>query len=98
MNQEYIAKELCENKDVPKMNCKGKCYLAKQFKKQENKEKEERTPSKQRLKSDVFYCQNRPLSKWFYNFDLKENSSCLNLDSKLRKGYLNEIFQPPQLG
>lgn len=32
-NQDYIAKEFCENKDKPEMHCNGKCYLKKQLKK-----------------------------------------------------------------
>lgn len=38
VNQDYIAKNLCENRDKPKMNCNGQCYLAKQLKAQEEKE------------------------------------------------------------
>lgn len=28
LNQQYIARTLCENKDRPELNCAGKCYLA----------------------------------------------------------------------
>lgn len=38
MNREYIAKNLCENRDKPKMNCNGQCYLAKQLRAAEEKE------------------------------------------------------------
>ena len=38
-NQNYIAKELCENKDKPEMHCDGKCYLMKKLKQAEEKEK-----------------------------------------------------------
>ena len=38
MNQDYIAKVLCENKDIPQTTCNGKCYLKKQLKKEEKKE------------------------------------------------------------
>ena len=31
MNQEYIAKNLCEKKDVVQNSCCGKCYLKKQI-------------------------------------------------------------------
>jgi len=31
-NYDYIAKELCENKDKPYLECNGKCYLEKQLK------------------------------------------------------------------
>ncbi len=34
MNYDYIVNVLCENKDKPKLNCDGKCYLAKQLAKE----------------------------------------------------------------
>ena len=33
IQQEYIANVLCINKDVPEMNCHGKCYFTKEFSK-----------------------------------------------------------------
>jgi len=38
LNEEYIAKVLCVNKDKPAMKCNGKCHLAKQLQKQDNTE------------------------------------------------------------
>ena len=32
VNQDYIAKNLCENRDKPMLNCNGQCYLAKKLK------------------------------------------------------------------
>ncbi len=38
LNQDYIAEFLCINKDKPKLQCNGKCHLAKQLENQnENK-------------------------------------------------------------
>ena len=31
INKEYIAKNLCENRNKPEKNCCGKCYLRKQL-------------------------------------------------------------------
>jgi hypothetical protein len=31
LNKEYIATNLCENKDKPAMHCSGKCHLKKQL-------------------------------------------------------------------
>ena len=39
VNQAEITKQFCENKAKPKMNCNGKCHLAKQFAKQDKQEK-----------------------------------------------------------
>lgn len=38
IEQEQIAKEKCENKRQPMLHCDGKCYLAKQLKRIEQKE------------------------------------------------------------
>jgi len=36
VNKDYIAKNLCENRNKPQMKCCGKCYLRKQLKKADN--------------------------------------------------------------
>ncbi|HAK11025.1 MAG TPA: hypothetical protein DIW54_11550 [Chitinophagaceae bacterium] len=41
LNQEQIAKTLCENKNKPKLKCNGKCQLGKQLKKEEQKEQQQ---------------------------------------------------------
>ena len=33
INKDYIAKNLCVNKDKPKSCCKGKCHMVKQLQK-----------------------------------------------------------------
>ena len=40
LNKEYIAHELCINKSNPAMHCQGHCYLSKQLKKAEQREKQ----------------------------------------------------------
>ncbi|MBU2995613.1 hypothetical protein KO500_04180 [Cellulophaga baltica] len=39
LNQDYINEFLCINKDKPKLNCNGKCFLAKQIHKQNESDK-----------------------------------------------------------
>ena len=36
LNKDYIAKNLCENRDKPQLHCNGKCHLCKQLNKTEN--------------------------------------------------------------
>lgn len=38
INYDYIVKELCENRDKPKMACNGKCHLMKELAKASEKE------------------------------------------------------------
>lgn len=33
LNKTYITRQLCENKNNPKLHCNGHCYLSKQLKK-----------------------------------------------------------------
>ncbi len=40
LNIEYIITELCENKDKPELNCKGKCYLKKKMGEADKAEKQ----------------------------------------------------------
>ncbi len=37
VNKEYIAKNLCINKNKPKSHCNGKCHLMKELQKEEKK-------------------------------------------------------------
>lgn len=54
LNKDYIAKVLCENKAKPKMQCNGKCYLAKKIKQaEEGEQKQHQSPSK-RFSVEVF--------------------------------------------
>ncbi len=39
INYEYIANELCENKDEPELQCNGKCHLMKELAKASEDEK-----------------------------------------------------------
>ena len=38
VNRDFIAKNLCVNRDKPMLNCNGQCYLSKQLKAAEDKE------------------------------------------------------------
>lgn len=43
LRKEYVAKNLCVNRDKPKLHCNGKCHLKKQLKRaSEQQEKEKR--------------------------------------------------------
>jgi len=46
LDQKSITKEHCINKSRPKLNCNGKCYLAKQLKKIELEESKNTTRDK----------------------------------------------------
>jgi hypothetical protein len=41
INKTYIAKVLCENKEVPQMQCNGKCQLKKQLSEADTQQEKE---------------------------------------------------------
>jgi hypothetical protein len=53
MNQEYIAKNLCVNRDKPAMHCNGKCHLSKKLKEEEKKDQD--NPERKDHHSEIFY-------------------------------------------
>lgn len=48
LNQNYIAENLCENRDKPEKHCNGKCYLSKKIKQAEEKEKKQEQESQKK--------------------------------------------------
>ena len=54
LNQEYIASVLCENRDKPALQCKGKCYMTKKIKQAEEKEKSQGNDIQKSRFPDVF--------------------------------------------
>lgn len=53
-NQEEIAAKLCENRNRPELNCRGKCILMKKLKEAEQKEKKQEQESMKKSGVDVF--------------------------------------------
>ena len=49
LNKEYIVKALCENRNKPKIHCNGHCHIAKQFKKEEKKEQNPISSTKEKF-------------------------------------------------
>ncbi len=80
VNQDFIARELCENKDKPELNCKGKCHLDKEIKKtvqKENSPQSPFSPSQKQIKHGDFFCKN-----------LKKNNTLVSHNSILFKPYM----------
>lgn len=100
INKEYVAQELCENQDIPMLDCNGKCYLTKQLEKAESKLKDLEQNHK----------NNRPViienMKIAQSFDtsihsedaMEENSkNCFNnTNESINFLLINSIDHPPQ--
>jgi hypothetical protein len=57
INQTYIAKELCVNRNNPNSNCNGHCYLCKKLDTQEKPEGTNGTTSKEKFEVQLFFVE-----------------------------------------
>lgn len=93
LNQDFIAKVLCINRDKPITTCNGQCYLNRQLKKQQEKEK---TPQHQTTKKQTYetFClvlfDFRGLT--FADISVQFPDYQLSFTSP----YLSSFFHPPQ--
>jgi hypothetical protein len=90
INGNYIASNLCENKDKPNSCCHGRCFLKKQMQK-EDSEKNGSSTVRDNLEIT-----------WFFEENPSENiailSSVAHVDRYLMKSYhtsLSSCFHPP---
>lgn len=95
INQDYIAKELCENREIPKMKCNGKCYLAKKLQEQEQEEKE-KAPLEQRIKLDVLFYSKGSISSSPSLHQHEPKTCFVKTNSELLIGFLTKPLHPPQ--
>lgn len=93
LNQDFIARVLCINKEKPKLACHGTCHLSKKLQEQE-KQEQKQVPQFQKDTHNTLF---------FSKVSIKLNCSYLDLGQLV--GYypgfrsfdlLNKIFHPPQ--
>jgi hypothetical protein len=94
--QEFIAQELCENKDQPELNCEGRCYLKKRMNsllERVNGLNAEELPTTNI--SFMFYFVD-DIQEHEFHPELK--NLCMNCDQKLQllEGHLSLHTPPPR--
>lgn len=60
-NQDYIAKNLCVNRDKPQMHCNGHCQLCKRLAREDGQDKSN-PDSRPDHSSEVLFCQEFPVT------------------------------------
>lgn len=95
INQDYIAKNLCENKDKPVLKCNGKCHLAKELAKEEKKEKKE-TKQKFEDTNNYYFCSLENVMELNTVYFEKREHTHATIQAKL-VGYVAKVFHPPTL-
>ena len=94
LNQDYIAEFLCVNKDKPELQCNGKCHLAKELKKQQEKEP---------LSTATVFMENYPIG-FVTIFKIDKPSTCALkvhhtyfYSTLYQFKYCHDKSQPPEL-
>jgi hypothetical protein len=93
INQEYIAKNLCEKKDEPESCCHGKCELKKQLDEEDKKENFPETTFKDKFEKQNYYT---PTLNVFASSESVSEPN-FNYISSISSTGLSEIFHPPSL-
>jgi hypothetical protein len=90
INQSYIAKNLCVNKDKPMMHCNGKCYLSKKLKQQE----QDQTPVSRTEKFDVQPFFVSPVFLLKNTYTVLQHHYFIQ-DENIVSSFPRSIFHPP---
>jgi len=92
-NKGYIAKNLCENKDKPKMHCDGKCCLKKKL----AKEGKEQAPTSRNQKSERvvnLFCGHAEFGIRPY-FALSSSHEYFSYNDLHTSSFHHSVFHPP---
>ncbi len=91
-NQNYIAKELCENRNKPELHCNGKCYLMKKLKQAQDKEqKQERQSQKTQIQDALIV---KPLM--FKQYAFAKVKFHIPFSKGVPQNIEHSIFHPPR--
>lgn len=97
INKDYIAAELCENKDKPQLECNGKCYLKKQIDKVEDNGSADNKnlPTKNKKTELPEYVLTTPSLCAFY---AAKDATTFHDKYITPRGtqYITSVFHPPQ--
>lgn len=93
INQDYIAQNLCENKDKPVLKCNGKCQLAKELAKEEKKEKKDNKTNFED-KINYYFCSFDAVVELKPVFYEKKEHNPAPVPSNL-VGFAASVFHPP---
>lgn len=94
INQEYIAKNLCENKSRPMLHCNGKCQLMKKLAEEEKQNSSNSNTGSNIKMSDVLFTHEIQILSIT---NLPEEKTRFNSELILLKSsaHLSSIFHPP---
>jgi len=95
VNNEYIKEVLCINKEQPKMQCGGKCYLMRELQKKKPKQDQE-VPQLVHSKYEFAFFSFRE-SEPDNNQIVNSSDNFATAESKYSRLKTWDIFHPPQV-
>ena len=96
INRDYIAENLCVNRDKPMLNCNGQCYLAKKLKAAEEKEQKSSSERLQKTPEIVLSLPENSFSPKFSGVFNVDNSDQFALQLFYFQSIHLDHFRPPQ--
>jgi hypothetical protein len=92
LNKNYIAGNLCINKDKPATHCDGKCYLAKQMQQQEKQDQQSNDSKKEKFEMQFFFLPEEPmLTSCRAVIDINYHEP----HNAMPPGHYHSVFHPP---
>ena len=93
LNKDFIAKELCINRDKPQLNCNGKCFLTKKIAEAEKKQESNERKTQKDLSQQTMLISSFKVA--FFNHSIKKSFPIYRKDYSIT--FYTAIFHPPQI-
>jgi len=94
-NQDFIKTVLCINKEQPKLDCNGKCYLMQQLRQNES-EQEQKIPKTEAVKIELFVTGDSDSTNVVFGFNADYSPFDLYKIPSYHS-YLKAVFHPPRM-
>lgn len=93
LNQEFIAENLCENREQPQLECNGKCHLKKELDKDDERKQKD---NKQQVEVILFISSgvSHEIEQSASHF-VEQQCHCAFVVQQKPTGYNSCIFHPP---
>lgn len=92
LNQDFIAQNLCENREKPQMECNGQCHLKKELDKDDERKQQD---NKQQVEVILFLSKEQLREFSEETFFIEEQVHCAFVVQQKTNGYNSSIFHPP---
>jgi len=96
INQDFIAKVLCVDKDKPESNCHGTCHLSKQLSETDNDD-QKKAPNKLKTKVETnLFLRSNSKGVNTYALGVNEAEDIYSFGEFYTSAYITDIFRPPE--